>query len=98
MRKILVSINAVFKNYGREDIYICLMKPDSLISKRHILIKTAEQSRHMLSRMRMQNRASKIDKMKFIDHAMISFMEDTTSSKMTDQIDDFIAKASCRFF
>ena len=66
------------------------MKPDSLISKRHILIKTAERSRHMLSRMRMQNRALKVDKMKFNKSAMIWFMEDTTSSKMTDQIDDFI--------
>jgi len=39
--------------------------------------------------MQMQYRASAVDKMK-IEPAMISFLENTTSSKMVDQNDDFI--------
>jgi len=44
--------------------------------------------------MQMQYRASAVDKMK-IGPAMISFMENTTSAKMVDQTDDFIAKENC---
>ena len=48
------------------------------------------RSRHVLSRMQIQNRALKVDKMKFNKPAIISFMGDTTSFKMTDQIDNCI--------
>ena len=41
----------------------------------------------------MKNRASKVDKMNFIEPVMISFVEDT-SFKMTDQIDDFVRALS----
>jgi len=43
--------------------------------------------------MQMQYKASAVDKMK-IEPAMISFIENTKSSKMADQNDDIIAKES----
>ena len=45
----------------------------------------------------MQCRASAVEKMK-IEPAMISFMGNTTSSKMADQNDDFIMTESCKSF
>ena len=50
---------------------------------------------HVLLQMQMQCSASAVDKMK-IEPAMISFMKNTTSSKMGDQNDDFTAKESCK--
>ena len=58
------------------------------ITKCHILTKTADVIANVL--LRMQYRASAVDKMK-IEPALISFME-----KMADQNDDFITKESCK--
>lgn len=43
----------------------------------------------------MQYRASAVDEIK-IEHAMISFMGNTISSKMADQNNDFIVKENCK--
>ena len=51
----------------------------------------------MFSRVQMQYRASAVDKIK-IRPAMISFIENTTSSQMADQNDDFITKDSFESF
>jgi len=47
--------------------------------------------------MQMQYRASAVDKLK-IEPAIISFKENTKSSMMADQNDDFTTKESCRSF
>jgi len=51
--------------------------------------------------MQMQYRASVVYKMKKkikTEPAKISFIENTTSSQMADQNDDFITKESCKSF
>jgi len=62
-------------------------------TKHHILFKTAHAIALCVLQMQMQYKASAVDKMK-IEPVMISFIENTTSSKMADQNDDIIAKES----
>ena len=51
----------------------------------------------LLYQMQMQYRTSMVDKMK-IEPVMILFVDNTTSSNMADQNDDFITKESCKVF
>jgi len=63
-----------------------------------MLIKTSEAIvSHVFVSISVSRLVSVVDKMK-IEPAMILVTENTTSSKIVDQNDDFIAKEGCKSF
>ena len=63
----------------------------NIITQHHVLIETADAIVHFSRFKHMQYRAPGVGKMK-IEPAMISFLDNTTSSKMADQTGDFFEK------